>query len=559
MMIRRVREIRWRVLLRGLVAFAACAVTLSGCFGSGSHHHPSEPRPAPPPPLVGATGGAGGTVTPPNIVFVLTDDLSSDLVQYMPAVQALARNGMTFDDYFVSDSLCCPSRSSIFTGDFPHNSGVFSNVGRYGGFQTFYDRGDQNGSFNIALRQHGYATALMGKYINGYLEPKLTTVPRTYVPPGWTEWDVGGYGYPEFNYKLNQDGHLYRYGDQPQDYLTDVIARRGVQFIDTAAQTHRPFFLELSTFAPHRPYTPAPRDAQDFPGLTAARPPNFNAMEANAPRWLAGRPPLSSAEIAEIDDAVRKRAQSVQAVDDMIRNVESALAAHGLTQNTYIVFSSDNGLHTGEYRLTPGKLTAFDTDIHVPLIVAGPGVPAGSHTTAMAQNIDLAATFAAMAGTDTSGDGHSLLPLLDGHQPDGWRNTILVEHRGPAVDALDPDRQGPGSGNPNSYEAIRTSGFLYVQYADGELEYHALSTDPYELDNQAGELSIAQFALLRHILGGLADCQGAPSCWAAAHIPPSTLQLLDQPAGPGATLAAVHRHRHHHRHHHRRQHRRHHR
>ena len=120
----------------------------------------------------------------PNIVFVLTDDLSMDLLPYMPQVQALQADGMTFNNYFVSDSLCCPSRSSIFTGEFPHDTGVFTNAGPFGGIDAFYDHGDEDRTFNLALQRAGYRTAMMGKYINGYLEgPRRSPIPSTDVPP----------------------------------------------------------------------------------------------------------------------------------------------------------------------------------------------------------------------------------------------------------------------------------------------------------------------------------------------------------------------------------------
>ncbi len=111
------------------------------------------------------------------------------------------------------------------------------------------------------------------------------------------------------------------------------------------------------------------------------------------------------------------RAEAVQSVDDMITGIETSLANHGMLKDTYIVFSSDNGLHLGEYRLTPGKLTAYDTDIHVPLVIAGPGVAAGSSTGAMTENIDLAKTFDEIGGTTLPSDGHSLIPLLEATDP----------------------------------------------------------------------------------------------------------------------------------------------
>ena len=451
-------------------------------------------------------------------MFILTDDLSMDLLPFMPQVKALEARGMTFKNYFVSDSLCCPSRSSIFTGDFPHNSGVFSNTGPDGGIRAFYTHRDENHTFNLALQDAGYRTAMMGKYLNGYLQPKESPVSDTYVPPGWNEWDVAGNGYAEFNYELNEDGSLHHYGDRPDDYLTHVLAERADAFIRHASSQASPFFLEVASFAPHRPYTPAPRYASVFANTPAPEPPNFNVLPTNPPAWLAGHPPLTSDQIQKINQTFQKRLEDVQSVDAMIASIEHSLAAHGMLKNTYIVFSSDNGLHTGEYRLMPGKLTAYDTDIHVPLVVAGPGVPAGKSTGAMTQNIDLAKTFTQIGGTTLPSDGQSLMPLLEGKHPAHWRNTILVEHHGPDFGRTDPDAQNFDSGNPTTYEAMRTPDFLYVEYADGEREFYDLKTDPYELDNIAASLSPAEVALLHRHLRALERCHGARQCWAAGHV-----------------------------------------
>jgi N-acetylglucosamine-6-sulfatase len=509
-----------------LVTAAAAAGVVIGVLGSahsGAHANLARgPHSAPSRP---ATLQAGPRH--PNIVFILTDDLSMDLLPYMPQVQQLQSDGMTFNNYFVSDSLCCPSRSSIFTGEFPHDSGVFTNAGPFGGLTAFYNHDDEDRTFNIALHDAGYRTAMMGKYINGYLQgPKRSPIASTAVPPGWSEWDVAGFGYREFDYKLNIDGTVHFFGHAPRDYLTDVIARRGVRFIDHSAAMGKPFFLELASFAPHTPYVPAPRDAHLFPGLTAPRPPSFDVLPSNPPSWLAGHAPLTDHQIVKIDRAFRRRVQDVQAVNDMITRVRAALEADGLSRDTYIVFSSDNGLHTGEYRLTPGKLTAFDTDIHVPLVVTGPRVPVGTSSNAMTENVDLAETFAQMGGTTMeASDGHSLLGLIHGKLPDDWRNAILVEHHGPKPDPDDPDEQDRSSGNPPSYEAIRTPGFLYVEYLDGQREFYDLRSDPYELDNLAGSLAAADLAALHADLERFKACHGA-SCWTAGHVDASALGHL---------------------------------
>jgi N-acetylglucosamine-6-sulfatase len=535
----RPRLIRGRIFRLSLAAVATASLAAgvaTASQGSETPHAQSTPAPR----------ELTSKSTKPNIVFVLTDDLSMNLLRYMPHVDAMERTGLTFNNYFVSDSLCCPSRSSIFTGNFPHDTHVLNNTGRHGGFDQFYSRGEEQHTFAVALQNAGYRTALMGKYLNGYGQQRgsVPGLPFTYVPPGWSEWDVAGWGYPEFNYNLNEDGQLQHYGDKPSDYLTDVIANKGVQFINSSAAAGEPFFLELSTFAPHSPYRPAPRDDNDFPGLQAPRPPSFDAIPTDPPAWLAGRPPLTDAQIQRIDEVFLRRAQAVQAVDQMIGQVESALAANGLSNDTYVVFSSDNGLHTGEYRLMPGKMTAFDTDIHVPLVISGPGIPAGTTTDAMSENIDLAKTFAQIGSTTLRGDGHSLMPLFGGLAPADWRNAILVEHRGPHLLASDPDYQQPASGNPNTYEAMRTDQFLYVEYNDGEREIYNLDNDPFELHNLIGSVTPMQLAQLHAELIGIKHCHGGATCWAAMHVaePPGLGRSLRHRRRPGDALRRRHRH-----------------
>ena len=206
-------------------------------------------------PAASTASSAAKASDHPNIVFVLTDDLSSNLLKYMPNVGDMRKQGETFSRYFVTDSLCCPSRSSIFSGRLPHNTGVFTNTPPDGGFSVFHDRGEESDTFATAISGvpgADYQTAMMGKYLNGYQPSSL------YVPPGWSEWDVAGNAYSEFNYNLNENGHLVAYGDSPGDYLTDVLADKGVGFINRATKAGDPFLLEIATFAPHAPYTPAP-------------------------------------------------------------------------------------------------------------------------------------------------------------------------------------------------------------------------------------------------------------------------------------------------------------
>lgn len=520
------RRYRARLIGRLAAISAACAcVALSGCGGGGSPaaalsaRSPGHPAPSAP-----------AAVRPrPNIVFVLTDDLGFNLLRFMPHVQAMEREGASFASYVVADSLCCPSRASIFTGELPHNHGVLDNYGVFGGFGAFWRRGGEQSTFAVALHRAGYMTAMMGKYLNGYLQSDLAryhdgaaaTVTPQYVPPGWTEWDVAGWGYNEFGYRLNESGTLRWYDHSPQDYFTDVLARKGARFVDLAVSRHRPFFLELSTFAPHAPYTPAPRNARDFPNLRMPHAATFNRLPTDPPSWLRGREQLNVRDMDEIDRTFRQRARSVEAVDRLIADIRTALRANGALSNTYIVFSSDNGMHMGDYRLMPGKATAFDTDIRVPLIVTGPGVTGRTVVPQLAENIDLAETFAAIGQTQLRGDGHSLLALWNGKPTAPWRNAALIEyHREVSSAASNPDFQPPQSGDPGSYHAIRASGFLYVEYGGGETEFYDLRRDPAELHNLANRLTPAQHAQLHRELRALKDCRGATGCWKAMHIPP---------------------------------------
>ena len=273
------------------MACAPILLALAGCGGGSartSSRTPASAARAPTSPTRAAAPGLGrrGAASGgrrPNIVFVLTDDLSENLLRYMPHVLRMQRGGVSFANYFVTDSLCCPSRASILTGRLPHDTHVFDNSPPEGGYATFTERGEERETFALALQRRGYRTALMGKYLNGYkpngaiaglgagatagdgASPAVAAQGRSPVPAGWSEWDVAGDGYPEYGYHMNSDGHVRAYGYRPRDYLTNVIARKGLAFIDRAAASRRPFMLELATFAPHRPYTPAPRDYGELP------------------------------------------------------------------------------------------------------------------------------------------------------------------------------------------------------------------------------------------------------------------------------------------------------
>jgi N-acetylglucosamine-6-sulfatase len=453
----------------------------------------------------GSSSVAGSGSTRPNVVMVLTDDLSWNLVSHMPHVQQLEKAGTTFPHYDVVDSLCCPSRSAIFTGEYPHDDGVFTNSGRDGGYNAYQRHQDQQNSFAVSLQKNGYATAMMGKYLNGYQ-------PTDPVPAGWSTWDVAGNGYPEFNYDLNENGTVHHYGKDPKDYLVDVLSGKADQFVSS---TSKPFMLEVATFAPHAPYTPAPRYANAAKNVAYPRTPAYDTTPTDPPSWLKNDPALTAAQEQDLQGAYDKRVEADLAVDDLVGHLESTLKAAGKLDDTYIVFSSDNGYHMGEYRLLSGKQTAFDTDINVPLIVSGPGVPAGRTDQHFATNIDLAPTFESLTGSTVPSktDGVSLAGLWHGSDPAHWQQGVLIEHHGPDDTKGDPDRQNRRHADPPSYEAVRTADALYVKYANGEQEYYDTARDPYELHNIAAQ---GVPSALPQMLTALRTCHGASACQHAA-------------------------------------------
>ena len=494
------------------------------------------------------TRAAAASTSPskPNIVFVLTDDLDMREVSTMPHVKALiAEQGATLSNYFVSNSLCCPSRATTLRGQYAHNDGVESNGGGNGGFEAAYTKGIERSTVGTWLHRVGYRTALIGKYLNGYPNGANTR----YEPPGWDDWITPsrpGNPYAEYDYTLNDNRRLVHHGHAPTDYGTDVYMHAARTFINRSAQQRRPFFLYLAPYAPHRPATPAPRDIGAYPGAHAPHTASYDEADVrDKPAWVRREPRLSPFVQGKINGLYRRRIRSLRAVDRGVAGLVSTLEKSGQLDNTYFVFTSDNGFHLGQHRLPAGKQTAYEEDIHVPMFVRGPGVPAGSNVTALVGNVDLAPTFAGLAGARVPAfvDGRSFARFL-GHpdqSADDWRHAYLLEHwqetpGGPRrngdlpLEPPDPDQSGPGRAvnaakrkHPHrhvqwlalndipNFRGLRTARYTYVEYDTGERELYDLTTDPAELRNLPPNTHTALRERLHEELLALADCSGA-SC-----------------------------------------------
>jgi N-acetylglucosamine-6-sulfatase len=407
---------------------------------------------------------------PPNFVFILTDDMRKDDLKYMPETNSLLANqGMSFTNAFVPTALCCPSRATILRGQYAHNSGVWTNVNSpSGGWEGYQSRGYEQDNVATHLDTAGYRTGLFGKYLNHY--------EGTTVPPGWDDWFAMVHNGKYLNYDVNDNGIIKHYGTSSSDYSTDVLSAQTREFIDASVGAGEPFFAYVAPKAPHGGFSPVPGHEHDFDGEKAPRLPSFNELDvSDKPPWIRSLPRLKITQIANLDNRHEERVESLQALDDLVTAVVTKLDQAGVLENTYIVFSSDNGFHHGEHRIPKGKARPYEEDIRMLLLIRGPGVGAASTTHKLALNTDFLPTFTDLAGAPTPSyvDGRSLRPILTGSATT-WRTAILLEGR------KGGDPKVPVARN---YYGIRTSTGKYVEYEGGFRELYNLSTDPYELTN----------------------------------------------------------------------------
>jgi N-acetylglucosamine-6-sulfatase len=404
----------------------------------------------------------------PNIVFILTDDLDDDSksIAHMEILRSLVTNrGVTLKNAYVTQSLCCPSRASILRGQYPHNTGVTSNHAE--DYAKFVSSGKEASTFATWIHDAGYQTAYFGKYLSGY--------DTTRIPPGWDRW-FSDYGETK-DQQFNDQGKVVTF--DPEKYLfEDVLRDKTLKWLKNR-DTSKPFLALISTHAPHQPAIPAPRYANLFRGAHLPKPPSFNeAQVSDKNEWVRQLPLLSRDQIDAMKRLYRNRLRVMEGVDEMLEAIISELRAQGELENTYIFFSSDNGFHLGQHRFSQGKETAYEEDIAVPMIVRGPGVPAGETRQQLVLNQDLAPTFADIADASVPNfvDGRSFLTVLGDNPPDAWRTGFLV--RAQAKD----NRQQRRHAMPTNL-ALRTARYEYIDYPRGKDELYDMDRDPYQLDS----------------------------------------------------------------------------
>ncbi|XP_008399108.1 N-acetylglucosamine-6-sulfatase isoform X1 [Poecilia reticulata] len=477
----------------------------------------------------------GQTNRRPNIVLILTDDLDIAMGGLKPLTKTkklIGDAGITFTNAFVASPLCCPSRASILTGKYPHNHHVINNTLEGNCSSSAWQKSQEPQTFPALLKSFGgYQTFFAGKYLNQYGHSDAGGL--EHVPPGWSYWVALEKNSKYYNYALSVNGKTQKHGaDYSRDYLTDVLANRSLDFLQYKS-SYQPFFMMVSTPAPHSPWTAAPQYKDRFNNTKAPRDPNFN-VHGKDKHWLIrqAKTPMSNSSVKFLDDAFRKRWRTLLSVDDLVEKIVKKLEVRGELENTYIFFTSDNGYHTGQFSLPLDKRQLYEFDIRVPLMVRGPNIKPNQTSQMPVANVDLGPTILDIAGynvSKTQMDGMSFLPIMQQGKMNSssWRTDILVEYEGEGRNVSDPacPLLGPGVSEcfpdcvcedsyNNTYACVRTvapsANLQYCEFDDNEVfvEVYNMTADPYQLKNIAKTIEQEVLEKMNHRLMMLQSCSG---------------------------------------------------
>lgn len=475
---------------------------------------------------------------PPNVVVILTDDQTLESMRVMPRVQALlADEGTTFSNYVDTFPLCCPARATLLTGQYAHNHHVVNNIAvtaapnaPIGGSGAL----DHTNTLATWLHDGGYQTAHVGKYLNCWANnttPCRAGTPA--VPPGWDDWfgliDPYPANYDYFSFDALDNTQTRHFGPAADIYQTDVLADRAVADIEHMAARQQPFFLNIWPQAPHagggttapNAFSPAPAprhtnlfttetppagpavgetDVSDKPAYIRC---TFGLTPNDPPGPGCPNPPTATWTATGLAPTYRATLQSLQAVDELVARVVDTLATTGELDNTVIIYTSDNGYTFGEHRLNFRKIVPYEESVHVPLIIRGPGFPAGHTAPQPTANIDIAPTIVDLTGVTAqrTPDGRPLLPIAQ--NPTTATNRAILLEDWPT---------GTFTGIPPHYDAVRTPTDVYIQYATGENEYYDLTNDPHQLTSLHNDpTTTTRRTTLTTLINQLKTCAG-PTC-----------------------------------------------
>ncbi|KAI3325333.1 arylsulfatase-like protein [Xylariaceae sp. AK1471] len=483
-----------------------------GCTGEWSYCQSGWPKPS--------------SAKRPNIVFILTDDqdLHMQSLDYMPLLKKhLLDQGTFYKRHFCTTAVCCPARVTLWTGRAAHNTNVTDVNPPYGGYPKFLSQGLNENYLPVWLQNEGYNTYYTGKLFNAH------TVDN-YNAPHAAGWNGSDFLLDPFTYSYLNSTYQ-RNTDPPVSYegihTGDVLAEKALGFLNEAASADAPFFLGLAPVAPHcnvwentsdsdvtatgkfedllfSPPIPAERHRELFKDVKVPRTENFNPDKPSGASWMLKLPKLDQQSIDYYDHFYRSRLRSLQSVDELVESVVQRLEELGIMENTYVIYTSDNGFHIGQHRLQPGKDCGFEEDINVPLIIRGPKVPQNHVAEIVTTHTDLAPTIFNIIGgripSNANFDGAAVpLTRQSIEEAATYRHEhVNVEFWGIAVGE---GKTVPGYDNRfgnNTYKALRivsdSWNLYYSVWCTNEHELYDLKTDSGQLNNlltptaEAGEL-----------------------------------------------------------------------
>jgi len=454
-----------------------------------------------------ASAPAAVAAARPNIIFIMSDDHAAQAisaygsrVNTTPNIDRLGREGLRLDNAFVTNSICTPSRAAILTGQYAHLNGV-----------PVFNRFDSaRDTVAKRLQQGGYYTGMVGKWHLGS------------DPAGFDRWEIfpgqGTYFDPILYTATGEKTYSGR-------YATDVVTDIAIDFLKTRPAA-RPFFLMLHHKAPHRPWEPDATHRAQFANRWIPEPETLwdsyatrtDALRENQQRvaddltrrdlkleppadlagaertqWLGEKP--VTVTIARDGQAVTLTGEAltrwkyqrymqdylavIQAVDDNIGRLLAYLDSSGLAKSTIVIYTSDQGFFLGEHGLFD-KRFMYEESLRMPFLVRWPGViKPGTHSDAMALNVDFAPTFLEAAGLPVPPEmqGRSLVPVLRGQVPRDWRTSMYYRYY-----------HDPGDHNTRAHYGVRTRTHKLVYYwKKDQWELFDLVHDPSEMNNLYGQ------------------------------------------------------------------------
>lgn len=417
------------------------------------------------------------------------------------------------------------------TGSYAHNTGTFNNSREGGCYSENWIKNHEHNSFPNKLHAAGYETFYAGKYLNEFKTNQ--------IPPGYDQFYglLGNSRY--FNYTLNENGKLSAYGDAEEDYLTNVIRKKSIKFIERQSKS-KPFFAMISLPSCHAPFTPEEKYKENFKNVQAPRTKNFNiGAEPYKKHWLMTMEPRTLPEdvVEKIDDIYRRRLQTLLTVDDLVEDVVLQLNKQKLIDETFIIFTSDNGYHLGQWSMAWDKRLPYETDIGVPLIVRGPKVPPALTIDSPVLLVDIAPTilnWAKISFDYNDFDGKPFDHMLTYARVDHSvieERQMLIEYWGEGnaetfnencpykksqrLAQCDPDAacKCEDSWN-NTYACVRHMGpetnMIFCMFKDREhfQEAYDLNADFHQLDNIGFDLLPSIQAKYQIIVEDLQTCKG---------------------------------------------------